>query len=72
VRRGTKRVFVGKLQRKRPLGRLGVDGIIILKWTFKRWDGIMQRSELTENMDWLWAVVYAIMNIRIPYNAGNS
>jgi len=30
----------------------------------------MQRSELTENIDRLWALVYAIMNIRIPSMRG--
>jgi hypothetical protein len=28
---------------------VGVDGIMVIKWTFKRWDGIMQRSDLTED-----------------------
>ena len=29
------RVLVGKSEERRPLGRLGVDGSIILKWMFK-------------------------------------
>jgi len=32
----------------------------------------MEKIELTENVDWLWALVYVVMNIRIPYSVGNS
>ena len=36
--RGVYRVLVGKLEGKRPLGRLGVDGWIILGRISRRWD----------------------------------
>jgi hypothetical protein len=32
------RVLVGKPEGKRPLGRPGVDGRIILGWIFRKWD----------------------------------
>ena len=35
--RGAYRVLVGKPEGKRPLGRLGVDGWIILGWISRRW-----------------------------------
>ena len=36
--RGVYRVLVGKLEGKRPLGDPGVDGRIILRWIFRKWD----------------------------------
>ena len=32
------RVLVGKPEGRRPLGYLGVDGLIILGWISRRWD----------------------------------
>jgi len=38
-RRGVYRVLVGKPEGKRPLGGTpGVDGRIILRWIFRKWD----------------------------------
>jgi len=36
--RGVYRVLVGKPEGKRPLGRPGADGRIILRWIFRKWD----------------------------------
>ena len=39
ARMGERRgVLVGKLEGKRPLGDPGVDGRIILRWIFRKWD----------------------------------
>jgi len=35
-KRNAYRVLVGKLEGKRPLGRVGIDWMIILKWTSKK------------------------------------
>ena len=35
--RGAYKALVGKPEGKRPLGRLGVDGWIILGWICRRW-----------------------------------
>jgi hypothetical protein len=37
--RGVHRVLVGKPEGKRPLGDLDVDGRIILRWIFRKWEG---------------------------------
>jgi hypothetical protein len=38
-RRGAFRILVGKPEGKIPLGDTDVDGRIILKWTFRKWNG---------------------------------
>jgi hypothetical protein len=39
-KRGAYRILMQKREGERPLGRLGVDGCIILKWTLKiGWEG---------------------------------
>ena len=36
--RGVYRILVGKLEGKNHLGDPGVDGMIILRWIFRKWD----------------------------------
>jgi hypothetical protein len=57
----------GKLRERDHLENLGVDGRIILGWIFRKWDvGVGTGSS------WLrWALVNAVMNLRVPLNAGN-
>ena len=38
--RGVHRVLVGKPEGKRPLGDPDVDGRIILRWIFRKWEGV--------------------------------
>ena len=38
--RGVQRVLVGKPEGKRPLEHLDVDGRIILRWIFGKWEGV--------------------------------
>ena len=39
--RGVHRVPVGKPEGKRPLGRPRLDGRIILRWIFRKWEGVV-------------------------------
>jgi hypothetical protein len=48
-----------------------IDGKIVLKWIFKKWEGGMDRIDLAQDKDRWWAVVNALMNFLVPYNSGN-
>jgi hypothetical protein len=41
----------------------GVDGRIILKWIFEKWDGGTDWIDLAQDVDRWWAVVNAVMNL---------
>jgi hypothetical protein len=44
----------------------GIDGRIILKRIFKKWDGGMNWIELAGDRDRWWALVNAVMNLWVP------
>jgi hypothetical protein len=44
----------------------GVDGRIILKWIFKKWDGGVDGIDMAQDRDRWRAVVSAVMNLRVP------
>jgi hypothetical protein len=45
---------------------LGIDGRIILKRIFKKWEGDMDVMDLPQDRDRWRALVNAVMNLRAP------
>ena len=48
----------------------GIDGSIILRWIFGRWDGCMDWIDLAQEGDRWPARVDAVMNLRVPSTRG--
>jgi hypothetical protein len=54
TRKGAYRVLVEEPEGKRVLGRPRLDGRIILKWIFSKWNGDIECIDLSQNKDrWL-------------------
>jgi len=61
------RFWWGNLRKRDHLENLGVDGRIILRWIFRKWEvGGMDWIDLVEDRDRWWALANAVMNLRIP------
>jgi len=59
-------VLIGKPVGKKHLEDPSVDGRIILKWIFRKWDGDMDWINLAQNRNRWRALVNAVMNLRVP------
>jgi hypothetical protein len=56
----------GDLRERDHLEDPDVDVTIILKCTFKKWDGGMDWIDLAQDTDRWRALVNAVMNLRVP------
>ena len=57
--RGVYRILVGNLRERDP----GIDWRIILRWIFRKWDGVV---DLAQDRDKWQALVNAVMNFWVP------
>jgi len=61
----------GNLKQTDDLGDPGVDGRIILRWIFRKWEvGGMDWIYMAQDRDRWRALVNAVMNLRVPQNVG--
>ena len=56
----------GNLRVRDHLGDPGVDGRIILRWIFRKWDVGRERIEMAQDTGRWRAFVNAVMNFRVP------
>jgi hypothetical protein len=62
----------GNPRERNHLKDLGTYGRIILKWIFKKLNGCMDWIDLVQNREKFWAVVNAVLNLRVPKMSGIS
>ena len=62
----------GNWRERDHLEEPSMDGMIILRWIFQKWDvGLWTGFELAQDRDRCWELVIVVMNLRVSYNAEN-
>jgi hypothetical protein len=60
------KVWRGNLRERNHLEDPGVDGRIILRWIFRKWDVEAGTGSMAQDRDRWRALVNAVMNLRVP------
>ena len=63
---GAYKLLVGKPKGENHLEEQGVDGRILLRWIFRKYNGGVDWIDMAQNMDRWQALVNAVMNFRVP------
>jgi hypothetical protein len=56
----------GNLRERDHLGDPGIDGRIIFRWIFRKWDVGLEWIELAQDRNRWRVLVNAVMNLRVP------
>ena len=64
--------WLGNLRERDHWGDPGVDGRIILRWIFMKWEGVVGTMELAQDRDRWRALVGTVKNLRVPKMRGIS
>ena len=62
----------GNLREREHWGDPDADGRIILRWIFRKWEGVEDWMELDQDRDRWRALVSTLMNFRVPKMRGIS
>jgi hypothetical protein len=63
---GQERFLCGDLRERDHLKDLDVDGMIILKWVFKKWIGGLEWIDPAQDEDKWRELAKVVMNLRVP------